>query len=373
MQSQDETEYRSFPLVDNTIAPTGLPNPYGSAQDTRTEDITQLHSLPAQIEADSDTANDIQHEYLEIRPKAETPRFTPEKQIVQFSTTVAVDANIDLSFKAQAIRIDNLTSQWIFLLQFRRWLPPFWYGAVFQGTGISSVTIIFQSPPGITQPAAIANGIVIGIAHSERLTEVDGEGLAGTGGTTLAGLVQGVSATGSTAPTNPVLIGIQDNAGNIEPIKGTTTGLPSLVATNTVDGIAATYGLLVDSAQSSRPLAALQFVSNGATYDRVRTPNIFKDVNAAAVGAIATVWTPSAGKKFRLMGGIVSVSAAVNLLFEDNAGGNFVFRVPKLLVDTPLAFTLGGNGFLSAAANNVLKCTSSAAANLTATLYGTEE
>jgi hypothetical protein len=73
------------------------------------------------------------------------------------------------------------------------------------------------------------------------------------------------------------------------------------------------------------------------------------------------------------MGGWISVSAAASVLFEDNAGGATVFRTPKLLVDTPFAFTLGGNGFLSAAANNVLKATSSASASITGTLYGTEE
>ena len=105
------------------------------------------------------------------------------------------------------------------------------------------------------------------------------------------------------------------------------------------------------------------------------TPNVWKDVGTVAIGTIATVWTPTSGKKFRLLGGLISVSAAVNILFEDNAAGagNFIFRVPAMLINTPLAFTLGGNGFLSAAVDRVLKATGSGAANLTGTLYGTEE
>ncbi len=106
----------------------------------------------------------------------------------------------------------------------------------------------------------------------------------------------------------------------------------------------------------------------------IYTPNIFKDVSTVAVGSIATVWTPGSGKKVRIMGGSISVSAAVSVLFEDNSAGagNFVWRTPKLLADTPYFFDLG-NGKLLSAINNVLKATSSAAANLTGTLYGIEE
>lgn len=116
----------------------------------------------------------------------------------------------------------------------------------------------------------------------------------------------------------------------------------------------------------------LPYIYNGTSWDRMRTPFVFKDINAVAIGAIATIWTPGAGKKFRLMGGNLSVSAAISILLEDNAGAAFIFRIPKLLVDTPYNFDLG-NGFLSAAANNVLKATGSGAANLTGTVYGTEE
>jgi hypothetical protein len=115
---------------------------------------------------------------------------------------------------------------------------------------------------------------------------------------------------------------------------------------------------------------------NGATWERARTPNIFKDLSAVTITTITTLWTPSSGKKFRLMGGSLSASAAVSILLEDNAAGagNFIFRTPKLLADTPFTFVVGtGNGKLSAAINQVLKATGSAAAAITGTLWGTEE
>lgn len=105
---------------------------------------------------------------------------------------------------------------------------------------------------------------------------------------------------------------------------------------------------------------------------------VYKDVAAVAVGSIATVWTPASGKKVRLQGGSISVSAAVSLLFEDNAAGadKFVFRIPTLEANKPYSLAALGfpaNGALLSVVDNVLKCTSSGAANLTGTLYGKEE
>lgn len=157
---------------------------------------------------------------------------------------------------------------------------------------------------------------------------------------------------------------------------GTAAGR-TLVAGGTANtaGAVITGGTVpfVDSSDVARAGAVALFLYNGSTNEPMRNPNKFFDLNAVAIGSIATVYTPTSGKKFRLMGGMISVSAAASVLFEDNAGGATIFRTPKLLADTPFVFTLGGNGFLSAAANNVLKATASASASITGVLYGTEE
>jgi hypothetical protein len=132
----------------------------------------------------------------------------------------------------------------------------------------------------------------------------------------------------------------------------------------------------------SQNVAVKVFKSTGTTtgnaastpkIEGLRTPDVFKDVNAVAGGSITTVWTPTSGKRVVFMGLTVSVSAACSLLFEDNSAGagNFVFRTPKLLADTPYTFDLG-NGVALSAVDNVLKVTSSAAANITGTIYGVE-
>lgn len=120
------------------------------------------------------------------------------------------------------------------------------------------------------------------------------------------------------------------------------------------------------------PIAAWLIGFNGVTGDLVRVQSFRVDMNAITITSITSVWVPTSGKKFRLMGGSFSVSAAVSVLFEDQVAGAFVWRTPKLLADTPYNFDLG-NGKLSGIAGQILKATSSAAAVITGTLYGTEE
>jgi hypothetical protein len=156
---------------------------------------------------------------------------------------------------------------------------------------------------------------------------------------------------------------------------GTTNGVSAGVSASGADGFGNFVSILTaPGSVNSAPLATFPYGFNGATWDKVRIGNVSKDVSAVTVTSITTLWTPASGKKFRLMGGTLSCSTAVSILFEDNAGGATIFRTPKLLVDTPYTFEVkGGQGFLSALANNVLKATSSGAGVITGTIWGTEE
>lgn len=132
----------------------------------------------------------------------------------------------------------------------------------------------------------------------------------------------------------------------------------------------------------SQNVAIKVFKSTGTTtgnaastpkIEGLRTPDVFKDVNTVAAGSIVTVWTPASGKRVVLMGFSISVSAQCSVLFEDNAAGagNFVYRTPVLAANSQYTIDLG-NGVALSAVDNVLKATSSAAANVTGTLYGIE-
>jgi hypothetical protein len=142
-----------------------------------------------------------------------------------------------------------------------------------------------------------------------------------------------------------------------------------------VDGLGNFISILsAPGSVNEAPLASFPYAFNGTSWDKVRIGKISKDVSAVTVTTITTLWTPASGKKFRLMGGTLSCSTAVSILFEDNIAGVTIFRTPKLLVDTPYTFEVnGGQGKLSATADNILKATSSAAGVITGTLWGTEE
>src|ERR1035437_316817 len=93
--------------------------------------------------------------------------------------------------------------------------------------------------------------------------------------------------------------------------------------------------------------------------DQMIVPTKIIDLASIDISAIATVWTPASGKKFRLMGGQFSVSSNCSVLFEDNthAGAPTVGgRTPMLSANTPYIFDWY-NGVLSAAAGNLLKAT----------------
>lgn len=110
----------------------------------------------------------------------------------------------------------------------------------------------------------------------------------------------------------------------------------------------------------------------GSSWARVRTPNVFKTVTISGSGD-ATVWTPTSGKKFRLMAYAIEMTnnaaaaagAVLHVTLGDNSVINPVGQGYSQFVPSAAATTFAptghtgwrdlGNGFLSAAANNVLK------------------
>lgn len=157
---------------------------------------------------------------------------------------------------------------------------------------------------------------------------------------------------------------------------------------------------LADSgdAQAALTLGLLATVSrmqawNGATYDRVRVANVFKSADITVATALnpVVVWTPAAGKKFRLMGFIIQLSGNataaaaatyVASLFDAAAALPFklVADVPASIVGAVVGENTGqvqlGNGYLSVAINNVLNFTPTVAltnGQCTVTVWGTEE
>lgn len=116
----------------------------------------------------------------------------------------------------------------------------------------------------------------------------------------------------------------------------------------------------------------LPLVFNGATVDLAREPKVIKSVNLTAATAETTIWTPTSGKKFRLLRGVITTSAQSILTFKDNTAGTTILTL-ELAANTPFTFNLGTLGILSAAANNLLTVTRATSATLTGFVSGCEE
>lgn len=114
---------------------------------------------------------------------------------------------------------------------------------------------------------------------------------------------------------------------------------------------------------------------NGLTADRVRVPIWFKHFASTAVtaGAGVVIWTPTASRKFRLMGFCVSSSAAGAVIFCDHIVGTPIARTPLLAAAGVSPAVDMKNGVLSATANNVLRADVSASGNIAGMVWGTEE
>lgn len=116
---------------------------------------------------------------------------------------------------------------------------------------------------------------------------------------------------------------------------------------------------------------------NGQTLSRTRSPGKFISLNGVSVAAEQTIWTPAAGRKFRLMGYcLTALGAAGNVVLKDNtAGASLPMVLPFGAIGANLTVVPPalGNGILSATAGNLLTATGAASQTLSGFLVGTEE
>jgi hypothetical protein len=105
---------------------------------------------------------------------------------------------------------------------------------------------------------------------------------------------------------------------------------------------------------------------NGATVDRERVITKFVQIKAQAITASTPydAYTPTTGKKFRILGYDLGSSANAAVLFEDTTGVE-VLRSGTIAANSGRSSGPMGNGYLSTAANNhlFLDVTSSATLN----------
>lgn len=120
---------------------------------------------------------------------------------------------------------------------------------------------------------------------------------------------------------------------------------------------------------------ANQLGYNGATWDRLRTPLVFKLISALVIvaGVPQAIWTPGAGKKFRLMGYALAGSVDSVLLLKDAATEIAPGRVTIKAANGTQINPPIGNGVLSAVANNALNLDATVGSTVSGYVFGTEE
>jgi hypothetical protein len=107
-----------------------------------------------------------------------------------------------------------------------------------------------------------------------------------------------------------------------------------------------------------------------------RTPTIFIPLAQGGTefkaGTPVVLWTPEAGKRFRLLGFDLALAAATGSFTFRDAGTAF-FRHLLLAGDPPTGGVIGGNGYLSKVAGNALEGEMPETAKVSGTIWGCEE
>jgi hypothetical protein len=220
----------------------------------------------------------------------------------------------------------------------------------------------------------------------------------GTGALKVTGGSSGSQYTNGQAVVSGSLVGtaaLGYDGTNVRVIKTDSTG--AIFITGSISATNPSVG----TNDAAAPASSTQIgVFDGVDLRAVRTPNIFKTLSTTGVSAPKPIWTPAAGKKFRLMRLSVSVSGnayitaggMLTLYFSEGPAGSdigydFNLWIPPLMGNgansynfTATLFDSGlvdlGNGYLAAAINTTLYVQMNQVLNgglVTVNVMGTEE
>jgi hypothetical protein len=105
-----------------------------------------------------------------------------------------------------------------------------------------------------------------------------------------------------------------------------------------------------------------------------RNATVYKNLSAVVITAETTIWTPAAGKKFRVMGFCLTQGVATGAVtLKDNTAGTTILIIPQNTLGQAICMPIAANGIQSATAANVLTATGVSTETLTGFVYGTEE
>jgi hypothetical protein len=105
-----------------------------------------------------------------------------------------------------------------------------------------------------------------------------------------------------------------------------------------------------------------------------REPTVFKSLAATIITGEEAIWTPAGGKKFRLLGFVITQGVVTgNITLRDDTAGSTILVIPATPVGQPLAVSLGRIGLLSSTADHVLTAQGESTETISGFVYGTEE
>jgi hypothetical protein len=134
--------------------------------------------------------------------------------------------------------------------------------------------------------------------------------------------------------------------------------------------MAASLPVVLADNQSAVPVD-LQ-VYDGSAWVPQLTPTVFKPLSAVLITGETTIWTPTGGKKFRVMGFVITQTVLTgNVTIRDNTAGTTILVIPAAPVGQSQNISLG-NGILSGAINNVLTAQGVATEVISGFVYGQE-
>lgn len=220
-------------------------------------------------------------------------------------------------------------------------------------------------------------------------------------GTTGGQGVGGTVASATTDSGNPVKVGAKFNSslptftdgqrGDLQINSRGALRTELFSAASAGAAIISTTSDAMSNSNISLYVAAHNAAFNGTSWERLRTANVFKTVTATASGDTA-VWTPAAGKKFRLLGYTIEVTgeaataggARIEIVLRDNTTaigcGSSVYVPNAGGTVMGAEYNSGqrtiGNGKLSAVADQILNVNLSAALSagvVRVNAWGTEE
>jgi hypothetical protein len=124
---------------------------------------------------------------------------------------------------------------------------------------------------------------------------------------------------------------------------------------------------------SAGMLCQISSASGVQQMEGYRQASIFKNIAAVAItaGTPSTLHTPTSGKKWRFLGGAVSLSVAGSVIFKE-AGSEFL-RTPLLVAGSPFPLPRIGNGRPATAADATFQLDTTANGSVSGFILLTEE